>query len=160
MKILSFLLKSADSQVLFLLRPRGRYEAITEKIARIANPALHSSLVLPIIIVSFPKEIFLYLYVSPSACCVTTWLSVVAFHSVVLHCVITAAATQSVLPEQLRNSISCQKITENFRWIQITVPISILIPSAMLSTLQRLWEGCMTSILSNDISEHSKYLKE
>ena len=58
MKILSFLLKSADSQVLFLLRPRGRYEAITEKIARIANPALHSSLVLPIIIVSFPKGNF------------------------------------------------------------------------------------------------------
>ena len=40
MKILSFLLKSADSQVLFFLRPRGRYEAITKKSARIANPAL------------------------------------------------------------------------------------------------------------------------
>ena len=49
MKILSFLLKSADSQVLFFLRPRGRYEAMTRKIARIANPALHSSLILSII---------------------------------------------------------------------------------------------------------------
>ena len=40
MKILFFLLKSADYQVPSLLRPRGRHEAITKKIARIANPAL------------------------------------------------------------------------------------------------------------------------
>ena len=37
----------------------------------------------------------------PSACSVTTWLSVDAFHSVVLHCVITAAAVQSVLSEYM-----------------------------------------------------------
>ena len=74
MKILYFLLKSADSQVPFLLRPIGWYEAITKKIARIANPALCFLL----------QRIFSYTWMLlPSACCVITWLSVDTFHSVV-----------------------------------------------------------------------------